>query len=368
MHEKEKTVAVNPSAPTAGEQPSETLTTNSIPQTNAKSNTKISKTLTTVDGNTLMSLEFEPLRFAVDKILPHGLFIMAGSGKIGKSWLSLDICQAVASGGKLWDYTAEQGEALYLALEDNYQRLQSRLKIMEAESTDISRLHLATSSLGISDGLLEQIYNFLNVHSETKLIVIDTLEHIRNGEYDKNMYSCDYRDMNKLREITSRHKLSLLLIHHTRKMFDPDPLNTLSGSTGLVGAVDGVFVLEKMTRTGNKGKLTIANRDTENFCFKVEFDPDKCRWQFLENFSDGDESEDNLAVIVDDFLQENWSGTATDLCRELAKRSTDFEYNPATITKRLKSLTGLFRKEYKISVDFERKHNGKQIIMARLTE
>lgn len=56
--------------------------------------------------NCFMSLEFEPLRFAVEKILPHGLFIMAGSGKIGKSWLSLDICQAVAIGGKLWDYAA----------------------------------------------------------------------------------------------------------------------------------------------------------------------------------------------------------------------------------------------------------------------
>ena len=29
----------------------------------------------------------------------------------------------------------------------------------------------------------------------------------------------------------------------------PDQLNTISGSTGLVGAVDGVFVLEKSKRT-----------------------------------------------------------------------------------------------------------------------
>ena len=45
------------------------------------------KIFDTIDGNTLMLQEYEPLQFAVEKILPHGLFIMAGSGKIGKSWL-----------------------------------------------------------------------------------------------------------------------------------------------------------------------------------------------------------------------------------------------------------------------------------------
>ena len=77
-----------------------------------------------IDGNTLMAQEYEPLRFAVDKILPHGVFILAGSGKIGKSWLSLDLCVNVATGGKLWEFSSEQGDVLYLALEDNCPRLQ----------------------------------------------------------------------------------------------------------------------------------------------------------------------------------------------------------------------------------------------------
>ena len=72
-----------------------------------------------IDGNTLMVQEYEPLQFAVDMILPHGVFILAGSGKIGKSWLSLDLCVNVATGGKLWDFSSEQGDVLYLALEDN---------------------------------------------------------------------------------------------------------------------------------------------------------------------------------------------------------------------------------------------------------
>ncbi len=149
--------------------------------------------LTTLDGNTLMSHEYDPLQFSIEKILPHGVFILAGSGKIGKSWLSLDMCTAVATGGMLWEFSAEQGEVLYLALEDTYPRLQSRLTLIQEEKVDIARLHLATASLGIGDGLLEQIHNFLTAHPDTKLIVIDTLERIRNVDFDKSMYSCDYR-------------------------------------------------------------------------------------------------------------------------------------------------------------------------------
>jgi len=81
----------------------------------------------------LLKQEFEPLRFAVEKILPHGLFILAGSGKIGKSWLALDMCTTVSSGGRLWDFHAEQGEVLYLALEDNQARLQGWLNKIEAK-------------------------------------------------------------------------------------------------------------------------------------------------------------------------------------------------------------------------------------------
>ena len=49
------------------------------------------KMFDTINAAALMKQEFEPLQFGIDKILPHGLFILAGSGKIGKSWLALDM-------------------------------------------------------------------------------------------------------------------------------------------------------------------------------------------------------------------------------------------------------------------------------------
>lgn len=208
--------------------------------------------LETITASTLMKTEFDPLHFSIEKLLPQGIFILAGSGKIGKSWLALDMCVAVSTGGKLWDYNASHGNVLYLALEDAHPRFQSRLQLIQEININTEKLHLAISSLGISDGLITQMKEFLCSNPSTKLIVIDTLERIRNTDQDKSMYACDYRDMTALREITNAHAVTLLLVHHTRKMYDPDPLNTLSGSTGLVGAVDGVWVLEKRNASGIK--------------------------------------------------------------------------------------------------------------------
>ena len=118
--------------------------------------------LETITASTLMKTEFDPLSFSIEKLLPQGIFILAGSGKIGKSWLALDMCVAVATGGKLWDYNAVTGDVLYLALEDTHPRLQSRLQLIQEENINTDKLHLAISSLGISDGLIMQIKEFLS--------------------------------------------------------------------------------------------------------------------------------------------------------------------------------------------------------------
>jgi hypothetical protein len=332
------------------------------------------KEFKTIDGNTLMAQEYEPLKFAIDKILPHGLFIMAGSGKIGKSWLSLDMSVSVATGTTLWDLTTDRGTALYLALEDNYRRLQNRLEKIDAKTLDLSRLQLSTASFGISTGLFEQVNNFLTKNPDTNLIIIDTLERIRDTELNGNIYSCDYRDMTMLREITNRHELTLLLIHHTKKLSDDDPLNMLSGSMGLVGATDGVFVLEKEKRTGSTAKLTIANRDTEGFCFKLELDSETCKWQFLGNYDDTpgeveavEKKDERLFILIDDFLKDKWSGTATELCSALNEISPDCDLTHLNITKRLKNNIDLFS-ENNISIDFDRNRSSRLISIARQNE
>lgn len=322
--------------------------------------------LETITANTLATTQYPPLSFAIDKILPQGIFILAGSGKIGKSWLSLDMCLAVATGQSLWDFNTTQGDVLYLALEDTYPRLKERLERICEGNKRNDKLHLAISSLGITDGLISQIKGFIAQTPNTRLVVIDTLERIRNGEQDKSMYSCDYRDINLLRDVLTGNTATLLLVHHTRKMYDPDPLNTLSGSTGLVGAVDGVWVLEKEKRTGSKGKLTIANRDTEGHCFNVEFDKENCRWNFLGSDEEVAENEDEIFCdLIAEFVTSTFRGTATELVEELKKLDENFAITSRGIAKKLNGLGGLLREKYGVKYLWERGHKGRMITLFR---
>ena len=345
---------------------------------------KTVKTFATIDAHTLMQQEFEPLQFTIDKILPHGLFIFAGSGKIGKSWLSLDICRAVAAGDKVWDFQAQKGEVLYLALEDNYRRLQDRLKKigvsisasqedLTASSNEVTGFHLATASFGISTGLLEQVHDFMVTHPNIKLLVVDTLERIRDTALDNSLYSCDYRDMMALREITDKYKLTLLLVHHTRKAHDSDPLNTLSGSMGLVGAADGILVLQKVKRVGDRAVLTIANRDTEEFCFDLEFNRDNCRWIFNGDRRVEDEPQENfhsaknewLCLLVDEFLKDAWTGTATELAQALNEiDGGNSNISPLTIKRQLMANAKLLLQNG-IRIDDERDSVSRKIILTR---
>ncbi len=58
--------------------------------------------LKTIDGATLMSQPIQPLHFVVDTLVSQGLHILAGSPKVGKSWLALWLAVTVAKGEPVW--------------------------------------------------------------------------------------------------------------------------------------------------------------------------------------------------------------------------------------------------------------------------
>ena len=58
--------------------------------------------LRTVDGETLMSQPLRPPDFVVSGLLSKGLHILAGSPKVGKSWLALWLAVTVAKGEPVW--------------------------------------------------------------------------------------------------------------------------------------------------------------------------------------------------------------------------------------------------------------------------
>ena len=125
----------------------------------------------------------------VENLLYTGAYILAGAPKIGKSFLVVaQIAHHVSTGQDLWGCKIYQGTGLYLALEDDESRLQRRMfRMFGVEWT--SSLHFATSVKMIGSGLDEQLEKFVREHGNTKLIIVDTLQKVRESVSDSYSYS-----------------------------------------------------------------------------------------------------------------------------------------------------------------------------------
>lgn len=56
------------------------------------------KRLDTRSCEEIMTTVYKPIDFVIDGLIAQGLYILAGAPKVGKSWLSLDICLSIAKG------------------------------------------------------------------------------------------------------------------------------------------------------------------------------------------------------------------------------------------------------------------------------
>ena len=239
------------------------------------------KKLETVTAEQLQSAPYAPVPFLVEELLPEGLHILAGAPKIGKSWLALWLCLCVSQGRPLWNFAVTQGEVLYLSLEDSYRRIQSRL--FELTEDAPPTLHFAILADTLKHGLEQQIEQFLAEHPVTKLVVIDTLQRVRSTGGDRNLYANDYQDVGLLKQLADKHHIAILLIHHLRKLHDDDPMNMISGSTGLSGAADSAFVLQKNARSANAASLHCTGRDIPDRTLKLELGEEDHIWKLLED-------------------------------------------------------------------------------------
>ena len=235
--------------------------------------------LETINAEDLQNRTYEPTHFLADELIPEGLHILAGAPKIGKSWLALWLCLCISQGQALWNFATTQGEALYLSLEDSFQRIQTRLFDLTEDAP--STLHFAIMADTLKHGLEQQIEQFLTDHPDTKLVVIDTLQRVRSAGSDSNLYANDYQDIGLLKRLADRRHIAILLIHHLRKLHDDDPMNMISGSTGLSGAADSAFVLQKNARSANAASLHCTGRDIPDRTLKLELDEDDHIWKLL---------------------------------------------------------------------------------------
>lgn len=227
----------------------------------------------------LMEVEFPPPRWAIPGLIAEGFTFFAGAPKMGKSWMALNIAVAVASGGHaLGKISVDQGDVLYLALEDSPRRLQERLKISLKGGPVPDRLHFDTEWLPLRDGGDEDLDAWLYQHPDCRLVVVDVFAKIRTPAGEKaDRYMADYMSAEPLKKLADRHQTAIIAVHHTRKATAEDFLESVSGTNGLAGVADTTLVL-KRSRTAVDAELYVTGRDVEEQKLALSFSPDVGVW------------------------------------------------------------------------------------------
>ena len=321
--------------------------------------------LETVDAETLQATPMNKTMFIVEDLISQGVNVLSGASKIGKSWLMLWLGIQIAQGKPVWGLPTLQCDVLYLSLEDTTRRIKDRLYQLTDDAPD--NLHFAVACGFIGGGLEGQITDFLNENPNTRLVIIDTLQKVRNSKSSagkSGMYASDYDDISSIKQIADRYGIAVLLVHHLRKLQDnSDPFNEVTGSTGIIGAADTNFVL-KRKRSSSDAVLYVSGRDVEYQEMTLRFQD--LVWELVER-KDSDEIHraeiPGFLFRVADFMKDksSWTGSASELLEAMQEK----EASPVMVKKYLGQFAGEVLEPK--GIRYETKRTGKSRLITFTT-
>lgn len=257
-----------------------------------------------ITARQLCEMEFDPIKYAVPGYIAEGLTLFAGKPKLGKSWFCMEVGLAIATGGIcLGDVKCEQGDVLYLALEDNRRRLQSRIRKLwqmkaVANAAVPEHLHLVTEWPRANEGGVSAIREWIIDHPRARLVIVDVLamfKAIAKGK-DQTLYEADYQAIKELQSLAMETGVAIVVVHHTRKSgAETDPFEKVSGTLGLSGAADTTIILD---RDQNGCTLYGRGRDIEEIETAVQFEKATCRWVALGKASDVRRTDERSSILT----------------------------------------------------------------------
>ena len=378
MDEEKTTVPVS-SAATDAEQPCNLFAESSIPENEKKVNPPswyskesynfmrdttlqfLSEDITAFTMNELFDVSFPARPPVIEGLLYSGTYLFVGAPKVGKSFLMAQLAYHVSTGRALWNYPVRQGTVLYLALEDDHQRLQGRLfRMFGTEGAE--KLFFSVEAKSMKDGLEKQLTNFIQDHRDTNLIIIDTLQKVRASGGDGYSYANDYEVINSLKQFADDNGICILLVHHTRKQMAEDRFDMISGTNGLLGAADGAFLLQKNRRTDAEATLEVTGRDQPDQKLYLKRDPERLTWELEKAETElWKAPPDPILGAIAERLKASpkWEGTSTELADLLGT-----ELKPNQLSRHLNVNAGRLEDEY--GIRYETSRTGERR-MIRLT-
>jgi hypothetical protein len=133
------------------------------------------------------------------------------------------------------------------------------------------RLHIIHRLPRLHEGLTEALEEWLQLHPEARLVVIDTLARIRpprqrNGDW----YAEDMALGEELNRLAMTYHVALVLVYHLNKGGATDPLDQVHGTMGITGSADEILILER-NRGEADATLLISGRDVDEQKLALQF-------------------------------------------------------------------------------------------------
>lgn len=212
----------------------------------------------------LMSMEFPPLSWIVEGLIPEGTILLAGKPKSGKSWMVLNIMVAAKLRFELLRRPVRPVDGLYLALEDTPRRMQSRMQTLMLECrhriTELGGFEYRCDwPRGAAGAVL--LDEYLAAHPNCRIVAVDVLAKIRPSGDRRGAYEQDYEAIAAWKEVADKHRITLIIVHHTRKAEADDVFDEVSGTLAINGVVDQIIVLKRMPADPKQATLHMRGRD-----------------------------------------------------------------------------------------------------------
>ena len=252
-----------------------------------------------LDMDDLMNTEIPPLKYAVRPILPEGFNCIAGRPKAMKSWTVLYICYCVQNGKPFMGHEVEQGDTLYLALEDSKRRIKDRAKKLGVDKWKHPTILLATDVPYLGFGFEECVSDWIESKENPRLIVIDTLARIKpkQGKKSGTAYDLDNELLGKIQTIAVQKNITIAFITHLSKATTDYSWDRIQGSVGMQGMTDAMWLIDRGDAS-SKASIIGRGRDINDFEYAVRWNESKWQYEFEGNLQ-MIEMNDNRREILD---------------------------------------------------------------------
>lgn len=296
------------------------------PEGSAQEPPKEIQPLRVISAPDLQRAQLPPVKYLVDGLLPEGTSLLTAASKVGKSWMVLDLGLCIAAGESFLGRPTTKTGTLYLALEDSLNRLQNRMDKVLGGKPPPPLFCFTTEAPKLDDGLLDVLEDHLKKYPDTRLLIVDTLQKVRGQALPREgPYAQDYREMETLKGFMDKRGVSVLFVHHNRKMKDDgDPFNMISGTNGLMGAADTIWTITKANRADEEATLHVTGRDVAQSDTVIRFDKSSWTWKPMGSADwlaeqrarlayDGSPIVKTIKKLLDQSPGRRWDGTAKDL-------------------------------------------------------